>query len=516
MANFLSSSVQVIEEEPSVRGVPQVPTAIPAFVGLTERGPLDTPTVVTSNEQFTRTFGGFVSGQEVALAVRQFFLNGGQQAVIVRILGASGSAVATVDLDNATVATLQVDATSAGVWGNSLSVEVVAATNGDADYFNLNVYLSGVLVEQWPNLIMEPDTSPDYAETIINDSTTGSLYIRVTDQDAGGTAALQRPVNVSATALTTGSDGVAVVDADFTGGTDPNKGINSLEAEQITLLAIPDQPTTGVQNAMVTFCEVTRNLEVFAVMDPPDNSTSTAIRTHKGTLTSSEVYSLYWPQVKIPNPNTAVFGSGELITVAPSGTICGLMARNDAAQLAGPFVQPAGIENGRMLGVVDVERAEVLRKSERDLVYPDRINPITFLSGVGIFVDGSRTGKGNGNFPSVGERRGVSFVEVTLKAAFQFARHRNNTPELRGLLERTGRGFLFEQTKNGAFASAVQSEAFTIDADIQGSGLNDASTRAQGKVFIRIGLATAKPAEFIVLLVSQDTRALQEATSGRQ
>jgi hypothetical protein len=40
--------------------------------------------------------------------------------------------------------------------------------------------------------------------------------------------------------------------------------------------------------------------------------------------------------------------------------------------------------------------------------------------------------------------------------------------------------------------------------------LNNAAVRASGQLKARIGLATAKPAEFIILLVTQDTRALEE------
>lgn len=43
------------------------------------------------------------------------------------------------------------------------------------------------------------------------------------------------------------------------------------------------------------------------------------------------------------------------------------------------------------------------------------------------YIDGLRTLKGNGNFPYVAERRGVIFIERSLKQGLQFARHKNNT-----------------------------------------------------------------------------------------
>jgi hypothetical protein len=135
-----------------------------------------------------------------------------------------------------------------------------------------------------------------------------------------------------------------------------------------------------------------------------------------------------------------------------------------------------------------------------------------FVPGNGIFLDGARTGKGDGNFPSVGERRGVSFVEFTLKRGLLFAKNKANTEELRERVDRTVTTFLLGLTAAGAFATKDPDRAFFVDVSDQ---LNNAQVRAQNKLLVRIGLATAKPAEFIVLLVSQDTRALEEQLLAR-
>ncbi len=41
------------------------------------------------------------------------------------------------------------------------------------------------------------------------------------------------------------------------------------------------------------------------------------------------------------------------------------------------------------------------------------------------FIDGSRTLRGGSNFPYSAERRGVIFIERSLKQGLQFARHKN-------------------------------------------------------------------------------------------
>ena len=70
--------------------------------------------------------------------------------------------------------------------------------------------------------------------------------------------------------------------------------------------------------------------------------------------------------------------------------------------------------------------------------------------------------------------------------------------------------FLLIQLKNDAFASTDPKKAFFVDF---GDALNPPSVVFSRQVVGRIGLATAKPAEFIVLRFSQDTRALDESLS---
>ena len=180
--------------------------------------------------------------------------------------------------------------------------------------------------------------------------------------------------------------------------------------------------------------------------------------------------------------------------------------RCDGARPGGVYDPPAGIDKGRMFGVLGFETDEVLEERKRDLVYPKRINPLTTGPGLPRYIDGSRTLKGDGNFPYVAERRGVSFIERSLKQGLQFARHKNNTEGLRAQVRRTITAFLLTQMNNGAFRSREPDKAFFVDVS---DTLNTPSVIFAGKLIARVGLATNKPAEFIILRISQDTRALE-------
>src|SRR6266487_3374186 len=67
-----------------------VATSITAFIGRTLRGPVNAPMITTSYADFEQTFGGSWSQSYLPDAVRDFYLNGGAQAVIVRLYHPSG------------------------------------------------------------------------------------------------------------------------------------------------------------------------------------------------------------------------------------------------------------------------------------------------------------------------------------------------------------------------------------------------------------------------------------------
>jgi hypothetical protein len=82
-----------VEEIPSgVRTIIGVGTSIAAFIGRAARGPVNKPIVINSFGDFDRQFGGVWAESTLGYAVRDFFLNGGSQAVIVRLFKPGGNA----------------------------------------------------------------------------------------------------------------------------------------------------------------------------------------------------------------------------------------------------------------------------------------------------------------------------------------------------------------------------------------------------------------------------------------
>lgn len=154
-----------IEEIPSgVRTITGVATSITAFVGRALRGPTDEegPITINSYGEFERVFGGLWLGSKMGYAVRDFYLNGGSQAIVVRLYHEDTSAARTpINVD-----ALTLEARYPGSWGENLRVSIdsdvsesVAVSMGltKADLFNLTVRDAspGGRTEQFRNLTVQ-------------------------------------------------------------------------------------------------------------------------------------------------------------------------------------------------------------------------------------------------------------------------------------------------------------------------------------------------------------------------
>jgi uncharacterized protein len=107
-----------VEEVPNgARAIEGVPTSTALFIGWTARGPLDRAVELSCFAEYERQFGGPDPRAWLGYAVRHFFLNGGEKALVIRI-ASEGATPASARIDGLTV-----DASSSGAWGNGLWIE---------------------------------------------------------------------------------------------------------------------------------------------------------------------------------------------------------------------------------------------------------------------------------------------------------------------------------------------------------------------------------------------------------
>ncbi|MFL6255536.1 MAG: phage tail sheath family protein [Pyrinomonadaceae bacterium] len=129
MPSTLSYPGVYIEEIPSgVRTITGVATAITAFVGRALRGPVNEAVVINSYGDYERVFGGLWLDSSMSYAVRDFFLNGGGQAVIVRLF-----APTTLEQQNAFTAAQAQAQTAAQLILDAFDAALLAALPATTD-----------------------------------------------------------------------------------------------------------------------------------------------------------------------------------------------------------------------------------------------------------------------------------------------------------------------------------------------------------------------------------------------
>ena len=126
-----------IEEIPSgVRTITGVATSITAFIGCALRGPVNEAVTINSFADFERRFGGLWVDSTMSYAVRDFYLNGGSQAIIVRLFhpifadeAARLAALAAATTEAQTAADAVSDAAEGAVAGAATPQDVADAAN---------------------------------------------------------------------------------------------------------------------------------------------------------------------------------------------------------------------------------------------------------------------------------------------------------------------------------------------------------------------------------------------------
>src|SRR5262245_9564031 len=126
----LNIGINVIETDgktaPALAGAP---TSVAGLVVRSRRGPAAGTVRISKFSDFVARFGGHFADSPAAYCVEGFFLNGGQEAHIARVIGPGAAAASGTLKGGAGNNTLQVragfhGAVEEGVWGNELYADV--------------------------------------------------------------------------------------------------------------------------------------------------------------------------------------------------------------------------------------------------------------------------------------------------------------------------------------------------------------------------------------------------------
>ena len=557
--------VYVEEISSGVRTITGVATSVTAFIGRARMGPVNEATTINSFGDFERTFGGLWAASTLGYAVRDFYLNGGAQAVIVRIAGDNTSA------STLTASGINLVAANPGAWGKNLQViidtdvtDAKAASMGltKADLFNLTVKNTapGGGTERFANVTTKAGHPRNITKVLEAQSdlvrTTGSLpggpiaagtvdltsaittaeaavaaaALDVTTKqanlataqaivppDAAAVTTATNALTTSQTALSTaktkldalGSDGDPLKLANFfPANAEADKlGLYALEqADIFNLLCIP--PYTAVENGNVDTDLVGKaaayceKRRAMLLVDPPSDWTKKATAVTKFKDTATD-------NVGTRSKNAALFFP-RLSQPNPLAdnqvqdfAPCGAVAGIFARTdtTRGVWKAPAGLE-AKLIGVPQL--SVPLTDAENGELNPLGVNCLRAMPAAGRVVWGSRTLEGD-------DRLGSEWKYIPVRRTALY---------IEESLYRGTQWVVFEPNDEPLWSQIrLNIGAFMNNLFRQGAFQGKTSREAYfvkcdketttqndinlGIVNIHVGFAPLKPAEFVVLKIQQ-------------
>lgn len=305
--------VYVLENAPAVpiRGQRN---RVAGFVGQCVRGPVGKIVVCDTYQRFLDVFGGRdknTNGGSILGHVWKALQGKRWGRIVVARAAAAAAVAASFTAETAAggggTAVLRIDAANPGTWGNDVMFRVYAATNGDANYFNLAVKLYGK-VTVYENITIA-STNDNTNQVIGNDDAT---LIRLTKLAAG------RPVNhaastdgadadgyvnlgetVASYTSVAGTDG-AIADTDYTAASGPMDLLDGYVG--VHACAVVGRSNSVVKQKIEDLAAATSQKVWFACPDSESVSASSAV-TERATFTTDRM-SYWFNHVYITDPVT--------------------------------------------------------------------------------------------------------------------------------------------------------------------------------------------------------------------
>jgi uncharacterized protein len=523
MPEYLAPGVYVEEISAGPKPIEGVSTSTAAFLGPTERGP-ETPQLMLSWLDYQRTYGGFIPDQSyLAYAVQGFFENGGKRCFVARV------ASRTARPATGSHGTMQIFALGRGTWGNHIYLKIAPSDQRTTapDLFKLWV--------MWYRDLPDPFVDPTVAENISNkdyrapdeiefyDNLThkfgasnnvvkvvnaNSRLVRVIRNDAMELIPLLDAPQLLASLGSPGDNGAAPDDTDYKGDLQPivaaamdelgqGRGLEALkQIDEISLLCVPDEVhgamdanlRAEIRRQALNQCEELRDRFAIFSVDQGQREISDSLRPPH----DSSYGAFYYPWIKVFDPR-----SKRPLLIPPTGHIAGIYARTDIER--GVHKAPA---NEVVRGSTDLEFP--VPKGAQDLLNPRHVNCIRdFRSdNRGIRLWGARTMSSDPEWKYINVRRLFLFVEESIDEGVQWVVFEPNDEPTWARVRRSITNFLITVWRNGALMGATQNEAFFVKCDRTTMTEDDINN---GRLICYIGIAPVRPAEFVIIRISQKT-----------
>jgi len=193
------------------------------------------------------------------------------------------------------------------------------------------------------------------------------------------------------------------------------------------------------------------------------------------------------------------------VTLPPGSAIAGVYARVDNSR--GVWKAPANVSINNVIKPAIKITSEDQESLNVDPVAGKSINAIRAFTGKGTLVWGARTLAGNDNeWRYISVRRFFNMVEESVKKSTYWAvfepNDANTWIKVKSMIE----NYLIQKWRDGALAGSKPDQAFYVKVGL-GSTMT-AQDILEGRMNVEIGMAAVRPAEFIILKFSHK---MQEA-----
>jgi hypothetical protein len=480
-----------------VPSIARSPRAVVGFIGRTERGPVNEPALIRSYNHFRQVFGGHTPLSHLSYCVQQFFLHGGRNAVVVRIVNRANRALIRIP-------------------AGAEHLELEARQPGSREFLRASIDYDGVesnpakfnlvvqrLARQGSEFVEDQEifagvsvqaSASRYLTRVLARSRLVTLRGSVPEQrpDATSPRFPGEPIPYLEIGVR-GTDGSELTDYDIIGSDRDKSGLWSLDAyERIDMVCLPSPP--GRDHGTTTFLAAERycaRRRAILIWDPPHSwiTADTAILGARESVMRSINAFTYFPRLRARVDRVG------LPSVLPAcGAIAGILAsRSDNGEWEpGSDTDPAlKISLAPTLEVDDVKRAS-LHRAGVNVLAPTGFGGSVLTGNVTLASPGSVSML----WQDLDKRRLALFILNSIESAGDQAIARSREPAVM-FEERVGL-FLRALERRGAFANGARGESWQRAWFIKRSSAN----QQQREQRMRVGFLLHKASEFLVYELS--------------
>ncbi|MCZ8133094.1 MAG: hypothetical protein O9284_17645 [Steroidobacteraceae bacterium] len=479
--------------------VPRAATAVTAFVGRALRGPVDRPVTVGSFQEFQATFGGLWQPSTLSYAVEQYFENGGQVAIVVRVVNGGRPATLTLPASGGGALTLEAQCPGTREFLRA-AVDYDNVADADTDQFNLvlqRVRAPGsehVEEQEIFRKLSVDSESPRYVATLLADSALVKLRGAVPPTRPRETQGGGRTLAAYVSSNPDGDDGSPLTDYDLIGSATRRTGLHALDdAEAFNFLCLPpltrEQPVGA--SALLVAARYCRGRRALLMVDPPPAwaTPPDALLGIRDFAFANEHALMYYPWVLAYDRLRGRFES-----FAPCGAAAGMLARLDATN---PVWSPAEAEDAPLrpglrpaVQVDEGWRVKLANAGVNTLSSVRARQPIAARTLAGPLVRSP-------DWRYLGLRRLALFLVTSIERGTRWALFERNGPALWHRLERQVADFLDALETDGAFPGRPPGQAWFAICDARVN-----PPESEGRVQVLFGFAALREGDWHCWLVS--------------